>query len=108
LKTGQRADGQIVYESAMVKDLLELGCGLRALAQSQIRLTPHVGREEGTITQLVRLNNLKKFNGFGCFIAVERDLRVKCWDVVEPHKSVFRETLGQIVGHSLRPSRIPC
>src|ERR1700680_977809 len=104
----ERADGLVVYSARPAEDFLELGRGFPALMRGKIRFPAHIDRiQSGRKTpaarrsQLEGSGGLKNLNGLRRIIANERKLRTKRWQVVELHKRIFGEPLGQIIAERL-------
>jgi hypothetical protein len=112
---GERTDGPVQDEAAMVEDLMELGGGFAALTRSQIGFATDKDWKHRVPIQisgsrrpkLIRCGGVKTLNGVRSVSFVERKLSADARQIIELHKCVFRKPLIQIVGQRFRLRVIP-
>jgi hypothetical protein len=106
---GQRADGFVQHNPAMVENFLELGCGWSALLRDQLHLPSHidgihVGRECGTAsdTQFIGCSDLQRLCCLCGVVSCESQLCANRGQIIKIklHNRIFRKML-------FRPSTIP-
>src|SRR5260370_17519074 len=98
---GQRADGFVPNNAALVQDFLELGCGFSAPMRRQIRFPAHIdGIQPADYTQFIRPRGPQGRDGLRSFVAVERELSVNRWQVV----ALPPPALLSPPAHPLRPT----
>jgi hypothetical protein len=85
------------YDSAMVKDLLELDGGLGAFALRQICYPTkirwiHVGGKRKLCTEFVRRSRLERLHGLRCPVwLIEYYLRTQRWQIIKLRYGVLAE-----------------
>src|ERR1700756_1084269 len=107
---GERTDGLVQDEAAMVEDLLELSSSLATLTRSQIGFATHKDwKHRGPIQtngsrrpKLKRCGRRKTRNSARGISLVERKLSADARQIIELHYGVFRKTLVQIVSQRFR------
>src|ERR1700722_20003192 len=97
----KRCDRLVAHYPAMVDYFLEFDGRLLTLMSGQIRATSHIHRIQvlrkapgPRIAELVGGGSLKKFNGFGGIVPVERKLPANCRQADGLHHGVLRKLLS--------------
>src|SRR6267143_6060211 len=96
---GQRADGFIQDNAAVVENFLELGCGLLSLMCGNIGFTSHInGVQIGPVVivkrrqpQFIRSSDPKSIKRLLRVCTKERKLSAKCRQVIELYDRILRK-----------------
>src|SRR5208283_2492843 len=102
VEMAQCTDGPVLHNPAMVEDLLELGYCFAALMRGQICFSSHVdGVQTARCPKLIGRDGLKKLNGIGRIVVVEREQSANRRQVAVLNPRVFRELLRKVIRQRL-------